>query len=39
MVNISNKNLVSFLLKNSGYDFNDWGTVDEFPIRKVKYLW
>ena len=38
MVNISNKNLVSFLLKNSGYDFNDWGTVDEFPIRKVKYL-
>ena len=38
MVNISNKNLVSFLLNNSGYDFNDWGTIDEFPIKKVKYL-
>lgn len=38
MVNISNKNLVSFLLNNSGYDFNDWGTVDDFPIKKVKYL-
>lgn len=38
MVNISNKILVSFLLKNTGYDFNDWGTVDVFPIRKVKYL-
>ena len=38
MINISNKNLVSFLLNNIGYDFNDWGTIDEFPIKKVKYL-
>lgn len=39
MVNISNRILVSFLLKNTGYDFSKWGyDFDKFPIRKVKYL-
>lgn len=39
MVNISNRILVSFLLKNTGYDFSKWGYhFDDFPIKKVKYL-
>ncbi len=39
MVNISNRVLVSFLLKNVSYDYNDWEhTPEDFPIKTVKYL-